>query len=1473
MDRNVRKIVLARGERVGDMRLILIFVVVREPPFKAYSQIGRDHAARLSAVHKTACKLRDERLGRQMTSFLDGSILRPMEHHNLIRNIFSRNTSPPHPLQSYPEDQSQQHFPQFQRVSPAQSLKDIAPSSPPAHVESLFSNLTSPGQSGVNPNPLAQGSAQTTATATTTSGPTSPASSITALSAPTNMSTSTNTPPNSNLPGDTRQSALLSLLSSVSPAGSSSGVGAPPQVPTPPGPLNRTALTTSLPSTTSASNNNDQGRLLLEQLMAGGNAPRTTVSEPPQQRLSPPVGPSPPFSLTGSSQHPDTASYYEPELVTPQTASTDVIQGPLSIGQSQTQGSPQPNRSIFDFVSPFDALASSPVPPVRKPVPPQVQPEPFEDTWSSAVIDPKHKSVDNLLEHLGHTKAPVPPSAHPVPPFDQPSPDEEAPIPELVQSKAGSRPLPPKPTQAPSPRGSPPKVTPTVRRDVQAPEQPIGLQVGLAISHVSTGPAQREKESSPGPRGSWKGHEGGRNRGSGSKAKTQSGPNSQPHTIIVDVAQPLDDIQAPRDAVKSTAIALVRVDSNFLPGTTIGATHWVAYAMTKGRVRVISRSSGDRTLLQLPGVFAPSTSVTDMAVHGNRLAGVTSDGGLVVWELPETITDDVPGKVLLCVLPSGGQEALHSVKWHPKQYNIVAVASENDIYVLNIIEAARYFDGEPIIQSDLLRLVQSIRVPAPLVAFEFDVAHSAIATISHDSTLSLWNIRDRRLFWSASVRGDDPPSSITFVDGGVVIGRKHGTIFQLLPNKSNTVLSTIKFVHGFSDDPEMFGHANYDSRIQTLWIANNRRDSMVAFKLGLDASSPGRGHDTRPYFDQVLEFAGPKPTIHFVILTADADPRGEEAHAACVAAKVPPGELALVAFSVHSSGVDQVLIRKEWFDSALATSLAKFPSAPHMPQAPAPEPRNQRQQAIQTPPVNIAQPVAESSIPAPGPRMRTPPSAEEVEAEIREEGRPGDSRGRGRGKNVGWKEKDAKESSVKPLEAPNGSEAQIGAVMSKEIKKMEETLYTRIGRLVGKELDKQHQRLEDARVTEQQQDIIRQEKLLKLISNELTKNTTRVVEMAVKSEVQNSVLPSLENITKNEVKAVLNSQIAKGLGDSMNQALPNEIERLLLRPDVSSHIARTFSSAVTPIIERHVKEAINKILIPAYTAQSSSMHQELSREIHTEMLNIKKEVIAWQSDALRGQESMIRELEQSVRTLSEQIRFLSINAGTPHQQPQARNSPGPVAGVGPIVPFSQQQPQQAFRHAGPPVNVSQLYGPPPPPPPQQQGLQGSWFPSGIPAPQASHPTLPPPTQQTPPAPSEESWDDTYLNVLGTQDIRQLRELLARSSPDVIMPLKGQPPLSQAVVLTLVHRLAGAIGESAPVDESFKSSMWWLKRAATVLNTNDPLIAPYTARVLPSVQAMLNTTKQRIAILPGGQQVLETARAISDVQEVLSHKPN
>jgi hypothetical protein len=315
--------------------------------------------------------------------------------------------------------------------------------------------------------------------------------------------------------------------------------------------------------------------------------------------------------------------------------------------------------------------------------------------------------------------------------------------------------------------------------------------------------------------------------------------------------------------------------------------------------------------------------------------------------------------------------------------------------------------------------------------------------------LTLWNIPDKVPFWNHKVRGDDVPSSITFLDDGIVIGRKNGTVFQLLSVVSKNVLSTIKFVNGQQEDPEMFGHVNYDSRVQTLWVANSRRDSLIAFKIGFDNSPSASGEVKGAYFEQVVEFCGPKPTIHFVILSADADPTGEEAHAACVAAKVPPGELALVAFSVHSTGVDQILIRKEWFESALIATAAKYPAhlLPHS----------------QT--ITLVDPKRHSGQNLPPLRMRTPPS-EEIEADITHDDIRA-SEGRGK-KNIGGKQKNVifrdsdengkdKQKKEANADAALINESALGQALIREIRKSEESLHTRIGRLIGKEMDKQRE--------------------------------------------------------------------------------------------------------------------------------------------------------------------------------------------------------------------------------------------------------------------------------------------------------------------------------------------------------------------------------------------------------------------------------
>jgi hypothetical protein len=344
-----------------------------------------------------------------------------------------------------------------------------------------------------------------------------------------------------------------------------------------------------------------------------------------------------------------------------------------------------------------------------------------------------------------------------------------------------------------------------------------------------------------------------------------------------------------------------------------------------------------------------------------------------------------------------------------------------------------------------------------ITAFDFDALRRALATISDDSTLTIWNMHDKLPYATHKIRGEDIPSSLTFVDGGLVVGRKNGTVFQLLSINTKTIISTIKFVNGNGEDPDMFGHINYDARIQTIWIANSRRESMFAFKLASETPFVGE-EGIRGYFDQVVEFCGPKATIHFVILTADSDPHGVEAHAACVAAKLNPGELAFVAFSVHSGGVDQVLIRQEWFDNALATAPVRFPYHQFVATAPPsqlpqglPQPIIPDKQSIRQP-----QPIPSASqmhphIPLSNPaRPRTPTSDNE-----NDDGRSLDTKGRGsKGKSVGWDSGKEKEKAQK-ANLDSGLENALGQVLTREIRKTEDSLHIRLGRLIGKEMDKQ----------------------------------------------------------------------------------------------------------------------------------------------------------------------------------------------------------------------------------------------------------------------------------------------------------------------------------------------------------------------------------------------------------------------------------
>jgi hypothetical protein len=160
--------------------------------------------------------------------------------------------------------------------------------------------------------------------------------------------------------------------------------------------------------------------------------------------------------------------------------------------------------------------------------------------------DPKHKSVENLMDQLTRSQPSY--SGQPSSPTYYSTTDEYSQVestPQLLQPR--TMPLPPKPGRAPSPpkpeRSSPPQPV------AQQPRRPVESPLG----QVHMPPMRREKDSSPRPCNTWKGEGRAKDQSEASMVIFLSVPStyacfpsSQHQNIVFDVSQLLDDAEATR---------------------------------------------------------------------------------------------------------------------------------------------------------------------------------------------------------------------------------------------------------------------------------------------------------------------------------------------------------------------------------------------------------------------------------------------------------------------------------------------------------------------------------------------------------------------------------------------------------------------------------------------------------------------------------------------------------------------------------------------------------------------------------------------------------------------------------------------------------------------------------------------------------------------------------------------------------------
>lgn len=482
-----------------------------------------------------------------------------------------------------------------------------------------------------------------------------------------------------------------------------------------------------------------------------------------------------------------------PADVLPLTEPVITHPGPAPVVSPPITSPPQlsTSKSIFDFVSPFDAIAP-------------VKPAPAPSTSSAS---PNRTS----------NPTPAPASSSPV--------KKEA------------------------PKVTSPPAAAVVPRQVQA--------VRSVSRQSSASPPTPPKKQHPSPK--WPLIEWSKNS-SGSGPKTLP-----PGEWSVDLSQPnLDSLVNQPGAVRITPITMLKTEhGGFRRGRAVAHTNvWIAYALPRGRVRLIAKGSGARTVLQLDSTEA----VVDIAATEEALATVSADGTVSAFSVPAYWdVDDPPTPLIFSLGPPDSETEnplgdVNQVEWIRRDgasANYLAIGGTEGAV---IVKTSDYGADNP--AADPRQLFTSnkvLKTSGVIVQFCLNPTHQAIGLISSSGYFCLYSVATLSKVWHRQLPSTNtslPLSSARFCEAHVLVGRGNDTMFDLVQITTElAVVTTVKLTT--PDSAPTFAHAEYDSATETLFIAPYDRGSVFALHYALKGQQPlrnlGQTSNVRA-FDAVAEF-------------------------------------------------------------------------------------------------------------------------------------------------------------------------------------------------------------------------------------------------------------------------------------------------------------------------------------------------------------------------------------------------------------------------------------------------------------------------------------------------------------------------------------------------------------------------------------------------------------------------------------------
>ncbi|KAF9429489.1 hypothetical protein BGZ76_001226 [Entomortierella beljakovae] len=379
------------------------------------------------------------------------------------------------------------------------------------------------------------------------------------------------------------------------------------------------------------------------------------------------------------------------------------------------------------------------------------------------------------------------------------------------------------------------------------------------------------------------------------------------------------------------------------------------------------------------------------------------------------------------------------------------------------------------------------------------------------------------------------------------------------------------------------------------------------------------------------------------------------------------------------------------------------------------------------------------------------------------------------------------------------------------LQSMEDRIASRFEKKISTELEQQYRKMDRDQIS-------RQETVLKMVSQTLTKNTEQLLVQTVNKEIQNSVIPSLSKIigsaVERQLSRTINDAALKALPTAVESAVSENVDRIFNDPAFIGNLTAQVSSNIRPSIESCFKDSFNNLLIPSYQKATQVMFQQMHSAFNDGIENFV-------SSTNKGSES-IEQIASYASKINTAVEGLTSTLGQFSQRGSDQNLSGG---------------QHLDQHRRSTASIE-----------LQRALQGDGYSNtgGAGARRTSQLTSPVESKQASAINKLIAYGDVeqaFTQALSANDPNLVYQICNKVSPMAVFqqtPANPSGALSQPVLLALTHYLA-----NEQLSQNLGIKLAWLQEVLLHLDSKNPQIGDHVSRILPTVKRRLEETSNEL----------------------------